>query len=43
MLGSGVRPSDEKLRRLLDREPLDVARDFSKSLELLNFRTPNES
>jgi hypothetical protein len=43
MLGSGVRPSDEKLRRLLDREPLDVARDFSRSLELLNFRTPNES
>lgn len=43
MLGSGVRSSDEKLRRLLDREPLDVARDFSRSLELLNFRTPNES
>src|SRR5512141_594946 len=43
MLGTGVRPSDEKLRRLLDREPLDVARDFSRSLELLNFRTPNES
>jgi hypothetical protein len=43
MLGTGVRSSDEKLRRLLDREPLDVARDFSRSLELLNFRTPNES
>ena len=43
LLGSGVRTSDEKLQRLLDREPLDVARDFSRSLELLNFRTPNES
>jgi len=43
LLGSGVRSSDEKLRRLLDREPLDVARDFSRSLELLAFRTPNES
>jgi hypothetical protein len=41
-LGTGVRSSDEKLRRLLDREPLDVARDFSRSLQLLNFRTPNE-
>jgi hypothetical protein len=43
VLGSGARTSDERLQRLLDREPLDVARDFSKSLELLNFRTPNES
>ncbi len=43
LLGSGVRSSDEKLRRLLEREPLDVARDFSRSLELLNFRSPNES
>ena len=43
MLGTGDRPSDEKLRRLLEREPLDVARDFSRSLELLSFRAPNES
>jgi hypothetical protein len=43
MLGSGVRTSDERLRRLLDREPLDVARDFSRSLQLLSFRAPNES
>jgi len=43
LLGSGVRAADEKLERLLDREPLDVARDFSRSLELLSFRTPNES
>jgi len=27
----------------LEREPLDVARDFSRSLELLSFRSPNES
>jgi hypothetical protein len=38
VIGSGVRQSDDKLRRLLDREPADVARDFSRSLELLNFR-----
>jgi len=38
VIGSGVRSSDEKLNRLLDREPADVAKDFSKSLELLNFR-----
>ena len=38
VIGSGVRSSDDKLTRLLDREPSDVARDFSKSLELLNFR-----
>jgi len=43
LLGSGVRSSDEKLRRLLEREPLDVARDFSRSLELLSFRSSNES
>jgi hypothetical protein len=43
LLGSGVRSSDEKLRRLLDREPLDVAKDFSRSLQLLSFRNPNES
>jgi hypothetical protein len=43
MLGSGVRTSDERLQRLLEREPLDVARDFSKSLQLLSFRIPNES
>jgi hypothetical protein len=38
VIGAGVRQSDEKLNRLLDREPTDVARDFSRSLELLNFR-----
>lgn len=38
VIGTGVRGSDERLKRLLDREPADVARDFSRSLELLNFR-----
>jgi hypothetical protein len=38
VIGAGVRSSDDKLKKLLDREPTDVARDFSRSLELLNFR-----
>jgi len=38
VIGAGVRQSDDRLKRLLDREPADVARDFSRSLELLNFR-----
>ena len=38
VVGSGVRDSNEKLKKLLDREPADVARDFSRSLELLKFR-----
>jgi hypothetical protein len=38
VVGSGVRESNEKLKKLLDREPADVARDFSRSLELLKFR-----
>jgi hypothetical protein len=42
VIGSGVRESNEKLKRLLDREPADVARDFNRSLELLSFRhTPD--
>jgi hypothetical protein len=41
VIGAGVRESDDKLRRLLDREPADVARGFSPSLELLNFRHQN--
>ena len=35
---TGIRVSDDKLRNLLDREPADVARDFSRSLELLSYR-----
>jgi hypothetical protein len=38
VIGTGVRESDERLRELLNREPSDVARDFSRSLELLSFR-----
>jgi hypothetical protein len=38
VIGSGVRPSDARLSKLLSREPADVARDFSRSLELLTFR-----
>ena len=38
VIGTGVRESDDKLRKLLDREPANVARDFSRSLELITFR-----
>jgi hypothetical protein len=38
LIGVGVRESDEKLKRLLDRAPTDVARDFSKNLEFLEYR-----
>jgi len=38
VVGTGVRGSDEKLRTLLDREPSDVAHDFSRSLQLYDFR-----
>jgi hypothetical protein len=38
VVGTGVRGTNEKVRRLLDREPADVAQDFSKSLEILSYR-----
>jgi len=38
VVGTGVRTSDEKLKLLLDREPADVAHDFSRSLQLFDFR-----
>ncbi len=38
VVGTGVRASDEKLKSLLDREPADVAHDFSRSLQLYDFR-----
>jgi hypothetical protein len=38
VIGSGVRESNDKLKKLLEREPADVAHDFSRSLELLKFR-----
>lgn len=38
VIGAGVRGSDDRLKKLLEREPADVARDFSRSLDLLDFR-----
>jgi len=38
LVGTGTRESSEHLTRLLDRDPGDVAGDFSRSLELLTFR-----
>jgi hypothetical protein len=38
LVGSGARESSEKLKTLLQRDPGDVASDFSRSLELLSFR-----
>lgn len=38
LVGTGSRESTDKLNRLLDRDPGDVAGDFSRSLELLSFR-----
>ena len=38
VVGTGVRESDERLRSILDREPADVAHDFSRSLQLFDFR-----
>lgn len=43
LIGTGGRESDEKLTKLLDREPADVARDFSRSLELLSFRLHHDA
>lgn len=38
LVGTGVRPSDERLQTILEREPADVAHDFSRSLQLYDFR-----
>ena len=38
VVGTGVRTSDERLKSLLNREPADVAHDFSRSLQLYDFR-----
>jgi hypothetical protein len=38
IVGTGVRETNEKVRLLLDREPADVAQDFSQSLDLLTYR-----
>jgi len=38
VVGTGVRASDEQLDSILSREPADVAHDFSRSLQLFDFR-----
>ncbi len=38
VIGSGMREGDAKTSQILEREPAEVARDFSRSLEILNFR-----
>lgn len=38
LVGTGVRASDDKLKGILDREAADVAHDFSRSLQLFDFR-----
>ena len=38
LVGTGVRSTDDRLKRILDREPVDVAHDFSRSLQLFDFR-----
>jgi hypothetical protein len=38
LVGSGVRLGDDRLKGILDREPADVAHDFSRSLQLYDFR-----
>ncbi|MEO8431573.1 MAG: hypothetical protein ABI592_08690 [Acidobacteriota bacterium] len=38
VIGSGLREADPVTATILDREPAEVAKDFSRSLELLTFR-----
>jgi hypothetical protein len=38
LIGTGVRESDDRLKRLLEREPADVARDFSRNLGFVDHR-----
>ena len=38
VVGTGVRASDDRLKSILGREPADVAHDFSRSLQLYDFR-----
>lgn len=38
LIGSGLRDGDVKTAKILDREPAEVAKDFSRSLELLTYR-----
>jgi hypothetical protein len=38
LIGTGVREEDRSLASILSREPSDVAHDFSRSLQLFDFR-----
>jgi len=38
LVGAGVRLEDQNLASILSREPSDVAHDFSRSLQLFDFR-----
>lgn len=38
LVGTGGRETHDKLKSILDREPSDVAHDFSRSLQLFDFR-----
>ena len=38
VMGSGMKPVNPETSEILSREPAEVARDFSRSLEILNFR-----
>ncbi len=38
VIGSGLREADQTTSRILDREPSEVANEFSRSLDLLRFR-----
>lgn len=38
LVGTGVRQLDQKVQRLLEREPSEVAKDFSRNLEFLELR-----
>jgi hypothetical protein len=38
VIGTGMKEADAGTCKILDREPSDVARDFSRSLDLLTFR-----
>ena len=41
LIGTGVREGNEKLQKLLDREPNEVAQDFNRNLDFLNLRHPD--
>lgn len=38
LVGSGVRETSDRLLSMLEREPSDVAQDFSRSMSLYDFR-----